>query len=512
MTGRRRIAVIGAGMAAARFAQQTLAQAPPGALDLTLYGHEPHAPYNRALLAGVLDGRYPPEALTLPTGGATIRTGTEVVAVDTAAHTLHTASGETHTYDTLVLATGANPVLPPIRNLHTSLIAAPLGHPAPPAAPFGRPASAAAPSAPPLAAPPPWAAGPPPGGGTGGQGGGPSRSRPTPGTPAQPRHRPPTPAKPPARTRTAETPPHADLKQGVHPFRTLSDCTRLAEATATLSTTPRAIVIGGGLLGVSATRALTALGLPTELIHQAPYLMERHLDEQAATTVRRALESMGAAVYTDNRARALHGTTTVTGVELANGHVLSCDLVVLACDLVVLACGVRPRTGLARAAGIEVRRGIVVDDTLATSAPDVYAIGDCTEHRGAVHGVTGPAWAQADTLAARLSGADPYAAYTGAHAAARLTAGALEIAAFGEVTDSAGDALRLADGTRGAYGSYKKLVMRGDRLVGAILVGDLTAIGDLTRTYERGEPLPPRPLDLLTPFPELPELPEGAAL
>ncbi|MFJ4879498.1 NAD(P)/FAD-dependent oxidoreductase [Streptomyces sp. NPDC088745] len=435
----RRVAVVGAGMAAARLAQQTLAQAPPGTLELTLYGHEPHAPYNRALLAGVLDGRYPPGALTLPTGGATVRTGTEIVAVDPASHTLRTASGETCAYDTLVLATGANPVLPPLRNLHA-----------------------------------------------------------TP-TPDHPHAAPPQPRTP-------------DLKAGVHPFRTLSDCTRLAEATGAgtanpphpvgRQAAPRTIVIGGGILGVSAARALTALGLPTELVHQAPHLMERHLDAEAAATVRHALETMGATVYTDNRARALRGTTSVTGVELANGHVLTCDLV-------VLACGVRPRTGLARAAGIEVRRGIVVDDTLATSAPDVYAIGDCTEHRGAVHGVTGPAWAQADVLAARLSGADPHAVHTGAHASARLTAGALEIAAFGEVTDTAGDALRLADGTRGRYGSYKKLVMRGDRLVGAILVGDLAAIGELTRTYERGEPLPPRPLDLLA---ALPALPEGAAL
>ncbi len=490
----RRIAVIGAGMAAARLAQQTLAQAPPGALDLTLYGHEPHAPYNRALLAGVLDGRYPPEALSLPTGGATVRTGTEIVAVDPASHTLRTATGETCAYDTLVLATGANPVLPPLRNLHAVPPTAPHEHSAPvplgggaaPGGGWGLPRSNAVES---------W------GKGGQGEGGGPFRSPPTGTPPARP--------LPPGHLHAA--PPHPrtpDLKAGVHPFRTLSDCTRLAEAAATAGPphpagrrAPRAVVIGGGILGVSATRALAALGLPTELVHQAPHLMERHLDAEAAATVRHALETMGATVYTDNRARALHGTTSVTGVELANGHVLTCDLV-------VLACGVRPRTGLARAAGIEVRRGIVVDDTLATSAPDVYAIGDCTEHRGTVHGVTGPAWAQADALAARLSGADPHAVHTGAHASARLTAGALEIAAFGEVTDTAGDALRLADGTRGRYGSYKKLVMRGDRLVGAILVGDLAAIGELTRTYERGEPLPPRPLDLLA---TLPALPEGAA-
>ncbi|MEU8892279.1 FAD-dependent oxidoreductase [Streptomyces sp. NPDC048442] len=410
---RTRIAVVGAGMAAARLAQQTLAQVPAGTMDFTLYGNEPHAPYNRALLAGVLDGRYTPDALTLPTGGAAVRTGAEVLALDTAARTLRTDVGETASYDVLVLATGANPVLPPIKGLHAM----------------------SAPSA------------------------------------------------------------RRELKDGVHAFRSLADCVRLEEAARGAK---RAVVVGGGVLGVSAARALAALGMPVEVVHQGPYVMERHLDEEAGATVRRALEGMGAAVYPGNRARAVHGSTTVTGVELAGGHVLDCDLV-------VLACGVRPRTGLARAAGIEVRRGVVVDDTLATSVPHVYAIGDCTEHRGAVHGLTGPAWAQADVLAARLSGAAPDATYTGANNLSRLTAGALEIAAFGEVADTDGDALRLADGTRGAYGSYKKLVMRGDRLVGAILVGDLAAIGELTRTYERGEPLPSRPLDLLTPI-------EGAVL
>jgi assimilatory nitrate reductase electron transfer subunit len=412
MTVRNRVAVVGAGMAAARLARQTLSQHPSGEIEFTLYGHEPHAPYNRALLAGVLDGRYVPEALALPTGGATVRTGTEVVALDTAARTLRTDLGESVPYDTLVLATGANPVLPPIRGLHAS------------------------------------------------------------------------------EGRALRQGVHAELKDGVHAFRTLADCVRLAEAAREAK---RAVVVGGGVLGVSAARSLASLGIPVEVVHQAPHLMERHLDEEAGATVRRALEGMGAAVYTGNRARAVEGDTAVTGVRLASGHVLDCDLL-------VLACGVRPRTGLARAAGIEVRRGIVIDDTLATSAPGVYAIGDCTEHRGAVHGLTGPGWAQADVLAARLAGTGPDATYTGVHGVARLTAGVLEVAAFGEVADTDGDALRLADGTRGAYGSYKKLVMRGDRLVGAILVGDLAAVGELTRTYERGEPLPPRPLDLFTPL------------
>ncbi|GAA1909402.1 NAD(P)/FAD-dependent oxidoreductase [Streptantibioticus ferralitis] len=395
---RRRIAVVGAGLAAARFAQQFLESG--GEAELTLYGAEARPAYNRVLLADVLTGRYDPEAITLPYGepGARLRTGTEVVAIDVRGRTLRLANGESAAYDELVLATGANPVLPPLRGLYAD----------------------------------------------------------------------------------------GELTAGAHSFRTLADCARLAEDAVRAR---RAVVIGGGVLGVSAARALAALGLPVEIVHQAPHLIERHLDEQAGQALRRGLLALGVDVYPGNRARALHGDGRVTGVELANGYVL-------AADLVVIACGARPRTGLAHSAGLAVRRGVVVDDCLATSAPGVYAIGDCAEHRGTVHGLAGPAWEQADVLAARLSGADPAARYTGSRPLARLTAGPLEYAAFGEVGEDlpGTDVLRLADATRG---SYKKLVLRGDRLVGGILLGDLGTVGALTRAYERDDPLPADPLHLL---------------
>ncbi len=397
----RQIAVVGAGMAAARLTSQLLARDPSAAI--TLFGDEAHAPYNRALLADVLTGRYAADAIHLPASSAQVRTGVEVVAVDTAARTLELADGEIAAYDTLVFATGSNPVLPPIRNLHC----------------------------------------------------------------------------------TSNTGEGGELKAGVHAFRTLADCARLAEAVPDAK---RAVVIGGGILGVSAARALAALGLPVEIVHQAPYLMERHLDEDGSAALQRALAELGVVVYAENRAKSVYGTDRAAGVELANGYRLDADLV-------VLACGVRPRVGLARAAGLEVRTGIVVDDRLATSAPDVYAIGDCTEHRGLVHGLAGPAWEQADVLAAHLCGAD--AAYPGSRVLARLTAGPVEIAAFGDVDPADGtdhDVIRLADPTRG---SYKKLVLRGDRLVGAILVGDLATVGALTHAYERDEPVPEDPLHLL---------------
>lgn len=254
------------------------------------------------------------------------------------------------------------------------------------------------------------------------------------------------------------------------------------------------MVIGGGVLGVSAARALAALGLPVEIVHQGPHLIERQLDAQAGAALRSTLAGLGVEVYLCNRARTLHGGGRVDGVELANGYLLTTDLV-------VLACGVRPRTGLAHTAGLLVRTGVVVDDRLAASHPGVYAIGDCTEHRGTVHGLSGPAWEQADVLAARLSGAEPDREYTGSRPLTRLSAGPLEYAAFGEVDDETHQAdsghhvLRLADATRG---SYKKLVLRGDRLVGGILLGDLATVGALTRAYERDEPLPEDPLHLLT--------------
>ncbi|MHC0432137.1 NAD(P)/FAD-dependent oxidoreductase [Streptomyces sp. O3] len=393
----RRIAVVGAGMAAARFAERYAALGGRG--QVTLYGAEPRAPYNRVLLADVLTGRYDADAITLQSAAAELRTGAEVTGIDLAARTLTTADGTTAGYDDLVLATGANPVLPPIRGLRAA---------------------------------------------------------------------------------------DGELLPGVHSFRTVEECARLADEARDAE---RAVVIGGGVLGVSAARALAALGVRVEIVHQAPQLIERHLDAQAGAALRTALAGLGVETYPDNRARALRGADRVTGVELASGYVLETDLV-------VLACGVRPRTGLAHTAGLPVRRGVEVDDTLAC-APDVYAIGDCAEHRGAVHGLAGPAWEQADVLAARLSGADPDARYTGSRPLSRLTAGPVRYAAFGDVgADGPGlDVLRIQDATSGAY---KKLVLRGDRIVGGILLGDLATVGALTRAYQRDEPMPADPLYLLT--------------
>ncbi|MGF1430073.1 NAD(P)/FAD-dependent oxidoreductase [Kitasatospora sp. LaBMicrA B282] len=394
--GGGRIAVVGAGLAGARFAERYRELG--GAAEVTLYGAEPRGPYNRVLLAEVLAGHYDPEAIALPYGReVALRTGHEVWAVDLVRRELTLTGGQLAGFDTLVLATGANPVLPTLRGLHGA----------------------------------------------------------------------------------------CGLKRGVHVFRTLADCAALVEDAGRAE---RAVVIGGGVLGVSTARALAALGLRVQIVHQGPHLIERQLDEAAGQAFGRALAALGVVSHLRSRARALLGADRVTGVQLVGGRTLEADLV-------VLACGVRPRTGLAYASGLAVGNGVLVDDRLAASAPGVYAIGDCAEHRGAVHGLAGPAWEQAEALAAQLAGAP--AGYTGSRPLARLSAGPLEYAAFGEVGEEqpGTDVLRLADPTRG---SYKKLVLRGDRLVGGILLGDLATVGALTRAYERDDPLPADPLSLLT--------------
>ncbi|MFF0384371.1 NAD(P)/FAD-dependent oxidoreductase [Streptomyces sp. NPDC004286] len=389
----RRIAVVGAGMAAARLAQQLAAHAGP--TETTLYGAEPHAPYNRALLADALAGRFRADALALPTGDARVRTGTEVVAVDVRGRALTLTDGSRETYDDLVLATGAEPVLPPLPGL-------------------------------------------------------------------------------------AE----AKSVMGVHTLRSLADYARLSHHADTAT---RAVVIGGGALGVGTACALAARGLPVDLVHRGPHLVERQLDSLAGAALRTTLTGLGVTVHPGEHAPALDGGS---GVTLTSGHRLDADLV-------VLTCGVSPRTGLARAAGLPVRRGVLVDDTLAC-APHTYALGDCAEHRAAPYALATTAWEQADVLAARLSGADPEARYTGSRPMTRLTAGPVAYAAFGACDDAAeegADVLRIGDATRGAY---KKVVLRGDRIVGALLVGDLATAGTLTRAWLTGRPVGPDPLSLLT--------------
>ncbi|MGW7692091.1 NAD(P)/FAD-dependent oxidoreductase [Streptomyces asiaticus] len=481
--------IVGGGMAGTRLAQQLAAgagahaSAGAGSVEVTIIGEEPHPAYNRVLLAEVLAGRYAPEVIALPAPAAGVRRlgGVRVVRVDRPTAEVVCDDGRRVPYDALVLATGSNPVLPPLRGLFE-----PDGH---------------------------------------------------------------------------------ELPDGVHAFRTMDDCLALGAAVRPGA---RAVVIGGGLLGVSAARALAQRGVQVVLAHQGEHLMERQLDPGASGVLRRHMAALGVEVHTECRVRglrtrAVNGGRSVKAVELADGYALEADLV-------VLACGVRPRVGLARAAGLEVARGVVIDDELRTSDARVFAIGDCAEHAGIVYGLAGAAQEQADVLARLLSptpprpettGLRPLAPHGGAapepapgdqvvgnrpaegappsgswgrdgwaqpgHRAApggetvpryhgtrtltRLTLtsapgsalaattaapeghsapGSLDLAAFGNPTPAPGDdVIHLTDATRN---TYRKVVVRGDRLLGGILLGDLGTVGALARTWESDEPLPATPL------------------
>lgn len=438
MTSNTRVVVIGAGLAGVRLARR-LGELGRADVSVTLVGDEEHRPYNRVLLAEVLAGRYAPEVIALPAPADIVRT--RVTGIDRAARTVGCADGTEIAYDTLVLATGSNPVLPPLRGLFRDAYLAAARRADEPTRFSGR-----------------GSGGRPPGG---------------------------------------HSTPDYVLPEGVHAFRTMNDCLGLSK---TARPGARAVVVGGGLLGVSAARALAVRGAKVVLAQQAERLMERQLDPAASKLVLRHLKDLGVEVHTECRVRDVRCVGgAVRSVELADGYVLDADLV-------VVACGVRPRVGLAQDAGLAVHQGILVDDELRTSDPRIHAIGDCAQHEGTVYGLAAPALEQAEALAELLAG-DSGSRYTGTRSLTRLTladTGAdsgpgsdsgsgsplktFDLAAFGETEARPGDdVVQLTDATRG---TYRKVVVRDDRLVGGVLVGELGTVGALARAWEGAEPLP----------------------
>ncbi|MCU1693457.1 MAG: nitrite reductase large subunit [Frankiales bacterium] len=282
--------------------------------------------------------------------------------------------------------------------------------------------------------------------------------------------------------------PSGQLLPGVFVFRTLDDCADIAAAAGRAR---KAVVVGGGLLGLEAARGLLQHGLQVDVVHGAGHLMDVQLDAVGGAVLRRAVEALGVGVHLGSFASSVTGNRRVTGVGLADGrHVDG--------DLVVLACGVRPEVGLARAAGLNVERGVLVDDQLTTSDPDVFALGECSQHRGQVYGLVAPAWEQATVLAEVLTGGD--ASYTGSRTVARLKAMDLDVAAMGDVTPGLEDCgagvevLSFADPVRHVY---KKLVVTDGVVTGAVLLGDLSTAGPVTQAFDRGTVLPAERLHLL---------------
>ena len=405
---RRRLVVVGNGMAGARFVDDLLARGGADRFDVTVFGDEPHGNYNRILLSSVLAGHHSAgDILINPISwyaahGVTLHAGVRVEEIDITARTVRGADGTVTGYDTLVLATGSQPIIPRIEGLTA--------------------------------------------------GGG--------------------------------------VRDGVCVFRTMDDCDRIL---ALARRSRRAVIIGGGLLGLEAARGLLNHDIEVHVVHLAAHLMDAQLDSVGGAILERQLAEMGVQLHVEALTTAVLGNGQVTGVAFQDGRTL-------ACDMVVLAAGIRPNVELARQAGLTVNRGIVVGDDLAcVGVHDVYAVGECAEHRGRVYGLVAPLWEQTQVLADRLSGKAREALYVGSRTSTRLKVAGLDVAVMGrkEPEDARDEVVVYQEPARGVY---KKLIVRGDRLVGAIVMGDGAIVPSLLQVFGDGSMLDANRAELLFPL------------
>jgi nitrite reductase (NADH) large subunit len=371
---RRRLVVIGCGMAALRTLEELIELA-PSAYDITVFDAEQRVGYNRVLLSPLLAGAASAdEIVTHPEAwfaehGIRLHAGDPVARIDRARRIVCSAAGAEVPYDRLLLATGSAAVTLPV--------------------------------------------------------------------------------------------PGADLP-GVMTFRRLADVEDMLAASRGRG---RAVVIGGGLLGLEAASGLLLRGMEVTVVHLMTHLMERQLDAAAAALLRQELERRGLRFVMPARTAAFLGTDRVSAVSLESGETLPADVV-------VVAAGVRPDTRLARDCGLRCDRGVLVDDTLMTFDPAIYAVGECVQHRGATFGLVAPLWEQARICATQLAG-ESTRAYRSAHFPAQLKVGGIEVFSAGDCAERPGrESLVLRDPARGVY---RRLFIEQDRVSGAVLYGDTGA-------------------------------------
>jgi len=251
--------------------------------------------------------------------------------------------------------------------------------------------------------------------------------------------------------------PGADLA-GVHTFRDTRDVDLLLTLAAARK---RVVVVGGGLLGLEAAYGLAKAGAPVTLLHLMDRLMERQLDLPAADLLKTLVERKGVRILLNASTARIHGEGHVEAVELADGSRIEADAV-------IFAAGIKPNVALAKEAGIAVNRGVVVNDVMQTSSSDIFALGECAEHRGTCYGLVEPAYEQARVLARHLAGRP--AAYQGSVVSTNLKVSGVSVFSAGDFMGGEGsESLVLSDRRRG---TYKKLVIADGRLTGAVLIGD----------------------------------------
>ena len=368
---KRKLIVIGNGMAGMRMVEELL-QLAPEAYDVTVFGAEPQVNYNRILLSPVLAGEKRFEEIILHSlqwyadHGVKLHAGDPAVQIDRRRRIVRSRNGVELSYDRLVIATGSKPIVLPV--------------------------------------------------------------------------------------------PGADLP-GVVTFRDLADVDTMLAAARSFR---KAVVIGGGLLGLEAANALMLRGMAVTVVHLGAHLMNRQLDESAASLLRLSLESRGLTFRMSTRTTAILGAQRVTAVRFDHNEQMDADLV-------VMAAGVRPDIELAKQAGLRCERGVLVDDTMQTYDPSVYAVGECVQHRNNTFGLVAPLWEQARVCAVHLAEMG-MSRYRTVPTATQLKVTGIDLYSAGDFSGSEGvEILVMRDHRRGVY---KRLVIRDNKLRGAVLYGD----------------------------------------
>jgi len=277
--------------------------------------------------------------------------------------------------------------------------------------------------------------------------------------------------------------PGAD-KEGVIAFRDMKDCEIMME---TSEKHKKAVVIGGGLLGLEAARGLLHLGMDVTVVHIHAYPMERQLDPTASRMLQSELERQGMKFLLRKNSSAILGRKRATGLAFDDGTEVGADLV-------VMAVGIRPNVAVARTAGLEIGRGIVVNDYMETSVANVYAVGECAEHRGIAYGLVAPLYEQGAVLAKRLAGVET-AGYEGSITSTKLKVSGVDVFSAGRYDEPPGSrTLRYQDDVDGVY---KKIVLRDGKLIGAVLFGDASDGARLFSVMKSGESVEGREKELL---------------
>jgi nitrite reductase (NADH) large subunit len=277
------------------------------------------------------------------------------------------------------------------------------------------------------------------------------------------------------------------LKPGVFGFRTLDDTEGMIESAKTNKV---AAVIGGGLLGLEAARGLLNHGCQVHVVHLSAHLMNAQLDPAGGAILKTAMEGMGIKIHLGASTAEVLGEDRVTGLKFK-------DDTILPCDMLVVAAGIRPNSEIGVRAGLTVQRAIVVDDHMrAEGDADVYVVGECAQHRGQVYGLVAPLWEQAKVFADHITGRNTQAAYHGSKLATKLKVMGVELASMG-ITEAKEDRDETIQFTEPKRGTYKKLIVRDGRLVGGILMGDISKAAYLMQAFDKDSPLPEERLSLL---------------